>query len=324
MSGLVEPPKEQKTSRLLVRFLVLIFLLLAAATVIWAATTRTLIGATEDETFQDLELETRQTIETTTINIVTEEGGPTPVLLLHGYDIAGSVTWDGVVRNLDENHHAIRLDLPGFGMSDRLPSQGSHHTVASMAEVVAAAIETNLEEVPVVVGVGLGGEVAAELAVVHPELVKGVVLIDVDFWEGASWQRFAERLPFVGTAVTYTLETGGRLAGSEWAPFCGEGGWCPTSEQGERRDLAASIEDSTPSLQAFIRTRPASLVPSDLDSITAPVVFLWSGMGLVPEDSVDRVGDSGITDYQLTKVDVFQVHVEDPEAVADAVLAVDR
>ncbi len=323
MTGLREPPKREKGRRIVLRFLVLILLLIAVATVIWAATTKTLIRATEDASFDSLEIETRQTSGGATINVVVEPGGPVPVVLLHGYDIAGGILWDDVVSHLDEQYHAVRIDLPGFGMSDRLPREGRGHTLASMAEVVAAAMETGLDSPAVVVGVGLGGEVAAELAVTRPDVVRGIVLIDVDFWKERSWLEIAERLPWIGEAVIYTFETGGRFSADQWAPWCDVGGWCPSRNQAEARSVAVSINNSTDSLQSFLRTAPSSLVPSDLGVIELPVVYVWSSDGLVPRESADRVAAAITADFEMVTVDGHQAHLETPAVVAKAVTTVD-
>jgi pimeloyl-ACP methyl ester carboxylesterase len=323
MTGIREPPKQGKTSPILVRILVLILLLLAVAAVIWTATTKTLIRATEDVSLESLEIETRHEMGGATVNIIEEPGGPVPVVLLHGYDISGGILWDGVVSHLEEEYHAVRIDLPGFGMSDRLPERGRGHTVASMAEVVAAVMESEFDSSVVVVGVGLGGEVAAELAVTKPGLVRGIVMIDVDFWERRGWIEIAERLPWIGEAVTYTFETGGRFSMDQWAPWCDEGGWCPTRGQANARDLAASIVNSTDSMLSFLRTPPASLVPTDLDLIEVPVAYVWSSGGVVPQDSVDRVATAITGEFELVTVDSHQAQLENPGAVAATVATVD-
>jgi len=323
MTGLRQPPKQEKTSRLIVRILVLIVFLLAVATAIWTATTKTLIRATEDVSLEGLEIETRHATGGATLNIIEEPGGPVPVVLLHGYDISGGILWDGVVSQLDEAYHAVRIDLPGFGMSDRLPEKGHGHTVASMAEVVGAVMETDLDSPAVVVGVGLGGEVAAELALTKSDLVRGIVMIDVDLWERRDWIEIAERLPWIGEAVTYTFETGGRFSMDQWAPWCGEGGWCPTRGQADARDLAASIVNSTDSMRSFLRTSSASLVPSDLGLIEVPVAYVWSSGGVVPQNSVDRVATAITGEFELVTVDSHQVQLENPGAVAAAVATVD-
>lgn len=319
MTGLREPPKQEKTSRIVARLLVLVLLLAVVAIAIWSATTRTLMNATEDVSLADLEIETRQIVGGLGVNVVTEEGGPTPVVLLNGYDIAGGVVWDGVVPVLGESYHAVRIDLPGFGLSDRLPEPGTSHTVASMAEVVAGVLDADAAESAVFVGVGLGGEVAAELAVIRPDLVLGLVLIDVDFWEEGGWLTFAQRLPFVGEATTYTFEGAGRLGVDRWAPHCGEGGWCPTQSQVEAREVVASVEGTTVSLQAFLETPAASLVPSDLDLISTKVVYLWSESGGVSKSNVDRAIAEIGSGPTLVGVEAYQAHLEAPDLVVQAV-----
>ena len=54
-----------------------------------------------------------------------------------------------------------------------------------------------------------------------------------------------------------------------------------------------------------------------------PVVYLWSETGVVPRESADRaVGEIGES-ASLSTSATAQAHVEDPEAVASAVQAVD-
>lgn len=320
--SLTPPPKARKTTRTFRNLLALTLLFVVVAAIIWAVATNGLVEANEDIAFDSLIIETRAVYEGTTVNVVEEEGGAAPVILLNDYDIAGGVVWDGVVAALGEDYFAVRVDLPGFGMSDRVPEESAEHTVASMASVVAALIEDRYEAPVVVAGVGLGGEVAAELAVVKPELVKGLVMIDVDFWEPRSWLTTGQSLPYLGSAITYTFVAGGRYGSDEWAPWCDQGGWCPTESQLSSRSLAASIIDTTASLRSFVRTNPASLVPSDLGVITAPTVFVWSAKGDVPETSVDNVGAAMTVELEVDRVDAFQAHLERPSSVAKAVDAV--
>lgn len=325
MTGLRQPPKKQdRPGRVVLRLLILIVLLALVAFVIWAATTDTLIGATEDVALDGLELDTRDTYGTMTLNVVEGERGPDPVVLLNGYDISGGVVWDGVISALPENYETLNIDLPGFGLSDRIPEPGPEHTVASMAQTVTSVIESRFEQPVVIVGAGLGGEVAAEIAVTNPDVVRGVVLIDVDFWEQGSWLQIGARLPYFGRPIAYTYWGDGRFGVSEWAPHCEEGGWCPSNDQLARRGLAATIVSSTDSLRSFLQTNPASLVPSDLRMIEAPVAYVWSSKGTVPEDSVNMVSDEMTSVFTVNKVDAWQAHLEKPSSVVDAVVSVSQ
>ena len=68
-----------------------------------------------------------------------------------------------------------------------------------------------------------------------------------------------ERLPWVGRAVTFTFETGGRFATDIWTPNCADGGWCPNQNQIASREIATTIQGSTDSIRSFLRTQPSSL-----------------------------------------------------------------
>jgi hypothetical protein len=121
--------------------------------------------------------------------------------------------------------------------------------------------------------------------------------------------------------MTFTFETSGSLAASTWAPQCGEGGWCPTDDQADKRGVTAEIVDSTDSINAFWNTRQASFVPTDLDQIAVPVAEVWSQKGGVPRESVDRI-KADLPDMEIFDVDAWMSHVEAPEQVVEALLTV--
>lgn len=321
MTGLRPPPKADAPSRVLLRIVVLILLVVAAGIIVWTAVTRQRMDLIEDVFLEDLELDRLVTVDGTGLNVVREGEGPVPVVLLHDIDVAGGVTWDGVVARLDPTLEVMRIDLPGFGLSERIPTEGGRHTVASMAEQLAGVIEQSIGRPVIIAGVGLGGEVGAEIAVTQPELVAGLVMVDVDFYKPDGWSEFVQKLPWVGTAATFALETAGPFAGDRWAPNCETGGWCPTRSQVEARDLAERVIDTAESIRAFRRTPAASQVPSKLSEITAPVSYLWSQQGDVPRESVDRVQEAlPAADFEVL-ADDWKAHLDSPEAVAGAIAA---
>jgi len=321
MTGLRPPPKAETTSRIFLRFVVLIVLLIAAGAAIWTTVTLDRIELIEDVALEDLENDTVVTANGTVLSIEREGEGTVPLVLLHDVDVAGGAIWDGVVAELDPRFSVMRVDLPGFGLSERIPSEGSRHTVASMAEEVSDAIQQGFGQAAVVAGVGLGGEVAAEIAVSHPDLVAGLVMLDVDFYSAREWDEFVEKLPWVGTAATYALETGGPLAAGRWAPNCESGGWCPTPNQIQMRDLAETIVNTSDSIHSFRRTPAASQVPSKLGEITTPTRYLWSQEGGVSRESVDRVQEA-IPDATVEVVaEAWKAHLDTPDVVAATIAA---
>jgi pimeloyl-ACP methyl ester carboxylesterase len=299
--------------------LLLIVLVVGAGTAIWTEVTRDRIGLIEDVSLDNLDIDPVVTKAGTKLNVVREGDGDVPLVLLHDVDVAGGVTWDGVVSGLDPRFAVMRVDLPGFGFSERVPNEGSRHTVASMAEEVSDVIRQSYGDGVLIAGVGLGGEVAAEIAATQPSLVTGLVMVDVDFYKSEGWVEMLEKLPWVGTAATYVLETAGPLANDRWAPNCEAGGWCPTSSQQAARDLAETIVDTSESIRAFRRTPAASQVPSKLGDITVPTRYLWSQAGGVPRESVDRV-QAAMPDAAFEVVpEAWRAHLDSPEMVAAAI-----
>lgn len=319
MTGLRPPPKQDTPSRVFLRIVVLVLLVIGAGTAIWTQVTRDRIGLIEDVALEDLDIQPVVTAAGTQLNVVTQGEGTIPVVLLHDADVAGGVTWDGVVAGLDPRFAVMRVDLPGFGLSERLPTEGSRHTVASMAEDVADVIRQTYGDRVVIAGVGLGGEVGAEIAATQPGLVSGLVMVDVDFYKDETWVERVEKLPWVGTAATYAFETAGPLANDRWAPNCGAGGWCPSSSQSAARDLAESIVDTSASIRAFRRTPAASQVPSKLGEISVPTQYLWSQSGGVPRESVDRIQDAMPSAAFEAVPEAWRAHLDSPEKVAAAI-----
>ncbi|MEX2250880.1 MAG: alpha/beta hydrolase [Acidimicrobiia bacterium] len=321
MSGLRPPPRAEAPTRVVARFVGLILLLALAGTAIWAVVTNQRIDLIEVTTTEDLDRSAIVTSDGTALHVVQEGTGAIPVVLLHDVDLAGGILWDGVVTALGADVSALRIDLPGFGLSDRVPEEGSRHTVAGMAEMVSEVVGARFDGPVVFAGVGLGGEVAAEIAVIHPDLVSGLVMVDVDFDKADGWVEFMQKLPFYGRPVTFSFEGAGRFAADRWAPNCEADGWCPTLEQVERRDLTETLKNTSESMRAFRRTPAASVVPSKLNEITAPTFYVWSQEGDVPRESVDLI-EQALPDMQVEVAQVWKAHLEAPDVVANAILAV--
>jgi pimeloyl-ACP methyl ester carboxylesterase len=106
-----------------------------------------------------------------------DEGAPgRPLLvLLHGYGDAYT-TWDGWVRALQDRFHIIRLDFPGHGLT-RAPQDYrlSGDGLADFVSAFAGALELPKFAVA---GNSMGGAVAWELALRHPERIEALVLVD--------------------------------------------------------------------------------------------------------------------------------------------------
>lgn len=99
-----------------------------------------------------------------------------PLLLIHGYG-ALIEHWRRLFPLLHEYHTPCAFDLYNFGYSARVPvhlTPGKKVWTAQVAQV----IEEMFDAPAVVVGHSMGGMVAAQLANDHPELVRGLVLVN--------------------------------------------------------------------------------------------------------------------------------------------------
>ncbi|HYE00931.1 MAG TPA: alpha/beta hydrolase [Alphaproteobacteria bacterium] len=117
-----------------------------------------------------------------------DRGEGPPVVLIHGN---GSLVQDfeiSILPSLVERHRVVAFDRPGFGHSSR--PRDRMWTPLAQADLLAAALRRMGLQRPLVVGHSAGVTVALALALAHPELVGGMVLmggyayptVRPDFW----------------------------------------------------------------------------------------------------------------------------------------------
>jgi branched-chain amino acid transport system permease protein len=97
-----------------------------------------------------------------------------PLILVHG-NAASSRWWDLVYKELSEYYRAIRVDLRGFGQSEK-PDDG--YTVEQLASDLAEFGRFVVGRNARWVGHSLGGSVLLQLALDHPELIEDLILVD--------------------------------------------------------------------------------------------------------------------------------------------------
>jgi pimeloyl-ACP methyl ester carboxylesterase len=105
---------------------------------------------------------------------VLEGGDGPPVVLLHSSGEFAAL-WMRVIPDLVTTHRVVAPDLPGHGASEVADGQlDTDHVVAWLD----ALIEHTCPSSPALVGHGLGGAIAARFAIVHPDRLSDLVLVD--------------------------------------------------------------------------------------------------------------------------------------------------
>lgn len=101
----------------------------------------------------------------------SEQGSGTPALLIMGHSFTQAQWWP-VAPELATAHRVVTLDNRGVGGSDLGPA----FTVADMVADCLAVLDAAGIQDAHVYGVSMGGGIALELAMAHPERVRSVVL----------------------------------------------------------------------------------------------------------------------------------------------------
>jgi pimeloyl-ACP methyl ester carboxylesterase len=132
--------------------------------------------------------------------IAWREAGEGPVVLfLHGLGMTRT-GWDAQLADLGDRWRCVAWDMPGYGASPPL----ERLSIAAAADA-AAGLVADLGGPVHVVGLSMGGMVALELALRHPDAVRSLALCDtspafgLDGTDPEAWR--AARLAHLGEGV---------------------------------------------------------------------------------------------------------------------------
>lgn len=100
--------------------------------------------------------------------------GSPPLLFIHGW-CCDRTHWREQVLALQDRHWTVAVDLRGHGDSDK-PDQD--YSIAVFVDDVAWLCKEIGLEKPVVVGHSMGGVIGMNLVRQHPELARGLVMVD--------------------------------------------------------------------------------------------------------------------------------------------------
>ena len=323
--SLARPPKRQAAGPLALvgRVLLVVLLLVILGSLGWAITVNGSVEEAETLGRDFVVPGTMVVIPGLTEIHLREEGAGEPVLLIHDFDLAGGYQWSGTVGLLGDRR-LLMPDLIDFGFSPRPGERSRIHTIVGQAETLLAMLDeigiTHLS----VVGAGMGGAVAAQMASLDPGVIDRLILISPEILgPEPSWDSLLYRLPTIGDAMIFTFMGAGGRADSSYSAGCQTGGYCPDAGTREVRRTASAIPGTTEALAALLTTPPASTLPASLGLITAPTLIVWGGDdALTPLSQAEELAATiAGSSLEIVSGAGHRPHLEDPEATAAAIVA---
>lgn len=103
-----------------------------------------------------------------------EFGQGNPVVILHGL-FGFSDNWQTIAKGLSDTHLVVTPDLRNHGRSPHVPTI----SYPEMAEDLKAFMEAHWMFSAAVIGHSMGGKVAMQLALSHPDMVERLVVVDI-------------------------------------------------------------------------------------------------------------------------------------------------
>lgn len=248
---------------------------------------------------------------------------PLPVVLIHGTS-ASLHTWEGWVAALKGQRRVISFDLPGFGLTG--PFAGQYTPGDYRGDTYARFVLDLLDalQVPraVVAGNSLGGEVAWRMAVIAPERVAALVLVDAAgpafTPESVPLGFVVARLPVVNRIAEWVLprsvvaQSVASVYGdpSRVTPALVDRYFELTLREGNRRALGQRM-----------RTHVIGEGAEHIARVTQPTLILWGGRDRLIPPSVALVFKQGIAGSRLFVFDDLG-HVPQEEDPARSVAPV--
>jgi 2-succinyl-6-hydroxy-2,4-cyclohexadiene-1-carboxylate synthase len=186
-----------------------------------------------------------------------------PIVLLHGFTQTGA-SWDPVRHHLPAPWVVVAPDLPGHGAA-AIPAAGLTETADRLAADLAGPA--------LVVGYSMGGRVALRLALDHPHLVAGLVLVGATAGIDDPEQRAERRA--ADEALARRIETDGVAAFLDH--------WLAQplfdSLEVDPLDRSARLANTPEGLAGSLRLAGTGTMDppwwDELTTITCPTVVVW-------------------------------------------------
>ena len=239
---------------------------------------------------------------------------PLPLLLIHGTS-ASLHTWDGWAAALRGSRRVIRFDLPGFGLTG--PNIAGDYSDASYAQFVIDLADAMGLQRFVVGGNSLGGEAAWRTAVLAPQRVAQLILVDAAGYpftpESVPLGFRLARSPAAAWLSQWTLPRA--LVASSVRNVYGD----PSKVSAELVDRYFELtlrEGNRRALAQRLKQLDLGAGAARIREIKAPTLILWGGRDrLIPPDSARRfAADIAGSEWVVFDALGHVPHEEDPVA----------
>ena len=264
--------------------------------------------------------------------IYVEEAGPAsglPILLVHG-SVGWSRLWADTMAGLAaQGYHAIALDLPPMGYSDRDPA-GDYSRQTQAARILALTRAMNIK--PIIVAHSFGAGPAAEAALLQPGAFAGLVLVDAAIGLGTDGTGKTLPLPLRPQVMREWLMAG--TATNLWAtrPLVGMFLYrkdALTDDQISILQRPANLQGSTAALATWLPSLmlpPANALSTRAGSYAGfplPTALIWGDRDTTTPLSQAEALQQAIPGATLAVLpDVGHIpQIEDPEAFRATLIA---
>lgn len=200
------------------------------------------------------------------------------IILLHGFG-SSLQTWEPWAERLAHDYRVVRYDLPGFGLTG--PDPTGDYSDRRGLDVLAALMDQLGIARATVVGNSLGGKLAWNFAVAHPDRVDRLVLISPDGFASPGFE-YDKRpsVPLMLKLLPYTLPRA--LLRMSLAPAYGDPRKLTEAVVTRYRDmmLAPGVRGAIVARMGQVLLRPPEPL---LRRIEAPTLLLWGERdGMIP------------------------------------------
>jgi pimeloyl-ACP methyl ester carboxylesterase len=192
-------------------------------------------------------------------------GSGLPLVLVHGFSLDTRM-WDEQFERFAEHYRVVRYDVRGYGKSLPPTGEGYYH-----ADDLKALLDHLEIATAYIAGLSLGGAIALEFAVAHPESVRGFILVDSILW-GYSWSD--EGNDSMGDLWSAALTSGAEGAKTLWLqhPFFAPAHEIPEVSTNLRRMVSDYSGWHWLNSDPGIVPMPPALFR--LDSVSAPTLII--------------------------------------------------